>query len=281
MVEKRPSDETAELMACLSRPEAGRVAQALVASDRASGPLARLSQPLLRDVLTFLSPSELGRLIGASALDLEQAVLYFSLVPVERQPLVLDELSAERRAHVKRMLHYPEDSAGALMTTAVFTMAETDSVQQAIEKFQRSQEELEAGFYLHVVDDTGRLMGVLSLRQLILCSPQRLLGECVGEQPVAVDALASRNDLAAVVDHYGFLSVPVSDDSGCLLGAVTVDRVIDVLPSQDDAATARCATPPLPATPQPRWQALRSLLSSTILKFGTSFMAALAVTLLA
>ena len=87
-------------------------------------------------------------------------------------------------------------------------------------------------YYVYVTDDDGRLVGVLSLRDLIVAKPDVSISEVMIKEPVAVGVLADQDEVAQVVAHYNLLAVPVVDDEGRLAGIVTVDDAIDtVLPT--------------------------------------------------
>jgi magnesium transporter len=123
---------------------------------------------------------------------------------------------------------YPEDSAGGLMTTEFLFMDENMTVAQAIQKIHESEEDL-ISFYIYVVNESQQLVGVLSLKQIILNRPQVLLKDIMNTHVLSVDLTTEQIEVAKIVEKYDFLSLPVVDASQKLVGLITVDDVIDVI----------------------------------------------------
>ena len=123
---------------------------------------------------------------------------------------------------------YPEDSAGILMYTDVFTLHEETKAIDAIAALQ-DQEEAEMVFYLYAVDNDGRLTGVVSLRDLVTTSSETLLEDIMSRKVHAVRPETDQEEVARIVSQYNFLAVPVVDSEDQLLGIVTVDDVVDII----------------------------------------------------
>jgi len=108
----------------------------------------------------------------------------------------------------------------------------TQDAAQTIDRLRELEPDAETIYYVYVTDDDGRLVGVLSLRDLIVAKPGVPISEVMIKEPVAVGVLADQDEVAQVVAHYNLLAVPVVDDEGRLAGIVTVDDAIDtVLPT--------------------------------------------------
>jgi len=103
------------------------------------------------------------------------------------------------------------------------------TVEDAINEIREAGDKLEAIFYLYVVDDTDKLQGVVSLRQLILAKPDTPLRELMATNPVAAKVTDDQEHVSALVAKYDYLSIPVVDENNVLVGVITVDDVIDVL----------------------------------------------------
>jgi Mg/Co/Ni transporter MgtE len=133
---------------------------------------------------------------------------------------------------VAQLLGYPEDSAGGIMTTEFVAIPETLTAIQTIERLRELEPDAETIYYIYVVDDYGRLTGVLSLRDLIVARPDAAVRDFMIPEPVAVGLLTDHEEVAQVVARYNLLAVPVVDDENRLAGIVTVDDAIDtVLPT--------------------------------------------------
>jgi Mg/Co/Ni transporter MgtE len=130
---------------------------------------------------------------------------------------------------VQELLAYPEDTAGGIMTTAYITVGAHLTTAGAIDLLRELEPDAETIYYVYVVDDEERLVGVLSLRDLIVAPPATPVADVMIDEPVAVGAYAKQDEVAEVVAHYNLLAVPVVDDDRRLVGIVTIDDAIDTV----------------------------------------------------
>jgi magnesium transporter len=137
-------------------------------------------------------------------------------------------LDRESKEEVETLLGYAPDSAGGIMTTEFFSLPHNLTVEEAIENI-RSREDVEMIFYLYLVDEAGRLVGVVSLRQLLLARAGAPLHSVMTRRVMKVTTDANQTTVAMLVDKYHLLAVPVVDADDVLVGMVTVDDVIDVM----------------------------------------------------
>jgi len=142
---------------------------------------------------------------------------------------ILALMEADEAAEVRDLLAFPEDSAGGLMTTELVAMPEGMTAAQAIERLRELEPDAETIYYVYVVDGDDRLVGVLSLRDLIVAQPDTTIAEVMIKEPVAVGVLEPAESVAETIAHYNLLAVPVVDDEGRLAGIVTVDDAIDTV----------------------------------------------------
>ena len=157
----------------------------------------------------------------------EQAYL-MGLVDEKYATSVIALFQAEEQEELEEMMAYPEDSAGILMYTDVFTLNEDTHAQDAIVALQ-DQEEAEMVFYLYAVDNEGRLTGVVSLRDLVTTPSDTMLKDIMVRKVHAVRPETDQEEVAQIVSQYNFLAVPVVDAEEQLLGIVTVEDVVDVI----------------------------------------------------
>jgi len=170
------------------------------------------------DILEEMSPDDAADLVA----DLSESARDEILALMER----------EEAAEVRELLGYPEDTAGGIMTTEFVAVPATLTAAETIDRLRELEPDAETIYYVYVTDDEGRLVGVLSLRDLIVAPPDTAISDVMIREPVAVGALADQDEVAEVVAHYNLLAVPVVDDDGRLAGIVTVDDAIDtVLPT--------------------------------------------------
>ncbi len=167
------------------------------------------------DILEEMSPDDAADLVA----DLSDGTREELLALMERDEA--EELGG--------LLAYPENTAGGMMTTEFVAVPADLTAGATIERLRELEPDAETIYYVYVVDADGRLVGVLSLRDLIVARPTTPIGDVMIEDPVTVDVLADRDDVAGVVARYNLLAVPVVDDDRHLVGIVTVDDAIDTI----------------------------------------------------
>jgi magnesium transporter len=138
-------------------------------------------------------------------------------------------MEADEAKELGGLLAFPEDTAGGMMTTEFVAVRADLTAGQTIERLRELEPDAETIYYVYVVDAGGLLVGVLSLRDLIVAQPSTPIGEVMIDEPVAVDVLADRDDVARIVARYNLLAVPVVDADRRLVGIVTVDDAIDTI----------------------------------------------------
>lgn len=178
------------------------------------------------DIFKELQPQDAATLI--SEMDSDDASYVLRLVPEENQQSFLQFVPKDELKEVEEMLHYPEDSAGSIMNTAYFAM-KADTTVKVATKLLHQTEHLDMVYYLYVIDDSQRLVGVLSLRQLILNAPEKQLSEIMAKDVISVSVTDTEDYAADLVDKYDLLALPVINENRRLCGIITVDDIIDVI----------------------------------------------------
>ncbi|MDT8396938.1 MAG: magnesium transporter, partial [bacterium] len=166
-------------------------------------------------------------------MDPDDKVSILEDVSDEARDEILNFLTQSETESIEELLQYPEDSAGRMMTPNYFALNEKVTVGDAILELQKKGEDAtEMVFYLYVVDRRNHLVGVCSLRQLLLVPPGTSIQRVMAKDVVSIDPETDQEDVARVVEKYDLLAVPVTDQENKLLGIVTVDDVIDVIRSE-------------------------------------------------
>jgi magnesium transporter len=142
---------------------------------------------------------------------------------------LLNLMKKEQQEEVRELLGYEEDSAGGIMTTEYVAIPRSISAEDAIQILRRTAPDAETVYYVYVVDQEGHLVGVISLRELIVAKPSEKIENIMRTNVISVNVETDQEEVANIVKKYDFLAVPVVDDFGELLGIVTVDDVIDVI----------------------------------------------------
>ncbi len=202
-----------ELVETLSAEDAAQIIQEMEPFDQVSL-FRQLSSERASSILKEMASDDAVDLLGE--LSTEEARILLQLV---------DEDALEYSG----LLKYPEDSAGGIMTTEYISLPADVPVEDAIRLLREIAPEAETIYYVYVVNQEGRLIGVLSLRDLIAASDKSLIREIMRSNVISVNAALDQEEVARVVSKYDLLAVPVVDDTDRLLGIVTVDDVLDVL----------------------------------------------------
>jgi len=150
-------------------------------------------------------------------------------LPVEKSDAVLEMMKKEGSEEVEGLLHYGDDTAGGIMVPDFIALREDTTARAAIESLQEEHLDVEMPFYLYVVDSNGKLIGVSSLRQLVVVPPNTPLKDFMTTDVFAVKTGMDQEEVAKIVARYDILAVPVVDDTNQLMGIVTVDDVIDII----------------------------------------------------
>jgi magnesium transporter len=181
------------------------------------------------EILETQDRSEVAELIVDLAAD--DRVDLLDLVAPNIFDEILPLLPSEERRETLRLGAYPEDSAGAVMTTEAAKLSESLTVREALDELSRQAEELETIYYLYIVDETDHLRGLVSARDLIsaIGKPQTTLGELMETDLVSADVLEDQEEVARKVARYDLLAIPVVDHEHRMLGIITHDDVIDVV----------------------------------------------------
>jgi CBS domain-containing protein len=183
------------------------------------------------EVLEGLAPERAADILEEMSPD-DAADLVADLADATREEL-LALMERDEAEELGGLLAYPEDTAGGMMTTEFVAVAADLTAGATIERLRELEPDAETIYYVYVVDAAGMLVGVLSLRDLIVAQPPTPIGEVMIDEPVAVGVLTDRDDVAGLVARYNLLAVPVVDAENRLVGIVTVDDAIDtILPAR-------------------------------------------------
>lgn len=151
-------------------------------------------------------------------------------LPPEEREAVLAEVAD--RSEVDRLLRYPEDTAGGLMTTEVVAVRDDATLAEALEEVRRQSEESDDLYQIYVVDNAGKLRGVVPIARLVVAGPGRRVAEVMQPAQPTVRPEQDQEHVARLMARYNLAAVPVIDSEGRLLGRVTFDDVIDVVEAE-------------------------------------------------
>jgi magnesium transporter len=130
---------------------------------------------------------------------------------------------------IKDLLHYDEYTAGSIMTTEFIAIHSNQTIRSAMQILRKEAPEAETIYYIYVIDETEKLAGVISLRDLIISNEETMISEIMYDRIVSVSVGDDQEAVARTMRDYNFLAIPVVDFQGHLLGIITVDDIIDVI----------------------------------------------------
>jgi magnesium transporter len=218
--------DMALLFSELGASEGAKFLALIVGQKRAAEVVALLPTGFVEVLLTHLTDQALQTLLNTAPAD--EAAEILKLLGEERRAVLLPTLLEATRSRIENLLAYPKGSAGAIMTPEFLAITQDQTVDDAI-RIVRARPDLEAGFYVYVVDAERRLVGVISLRQLVLANPAQALARLMTTEVVSISPSASQEEAAQLTAAHDFLALPVVDETRHLLGIITVDDVVDVL----------------------------------------------------
>jgi len=177
-------------------------------------------------LLATRSADEIAKL--AQEIPSDDAAALIDYLPEELSSAVLDLMRPKESGVVENLLEYAEQTAGRIMNPHVFALNEELTVGEAITELQTNRD-VEMVFYLYVVDDRRHLVGVVSLRRLLLVSPETPLKRIMTADLMSARVDMDQEEVARQVASYNLLAIPVVDEENKLVGVITVDDVIDVI----------------------------------------------------
>lgn len=199
----------------------------LLSKQQAVEVYEHLSTEIQQSLIEEFKDSELLEIVNSMAPD-DRAGLFDELPPrlVRR---VLAQLSPEERQATSQLLGYQPGTAGRLMTPEYIALKQNLTIKQASDRIRQLARDREVSYYTYVVDEQRRLMGVASLRDLLLAEPDQLLGDVINADVVFAQTDTDQEEVARSIQRYDLVALPVVDRDRTLVGVVTVDDAIDIL----------------------------------------------------
>lgn len=249
IIDKTLPADISPVLPLLLEEDRKRILSLLIEAGKAARALFELDETDLNEILESLDDPTFASICSSSAPDDAADLLDF--LDEDRRARILEMLGATQGARLESLLEGEEETAGSLMNTEFLALDEDVTVAQAIESI-RQYPRKESFFYVYCVDADQHLVGVLSLRSLILANATLALRDIMVQSVVRTQIDSSPEEVAQLVSKYDLLSIPVVDTQNRLVGVVTVDDVLDVIQEQAEedllhlagvAASERVTTP--------------------------------------
>ncbi len=216
----------AEFISPLTREEIWQLLK-MVDPDLRAEIFSHLDLDLQIQLTESLSRQELAELISEMSPD--DRVDLLKKLPEELKETLLPAIAQAEREDIRRLSSYPEGTAGAVMTSDYATLPPDINVKEALEKLRKEAPDKETIYYCYVVDDDRRLLGFVSLKDLILARPDTLVKEIMNKDLIYAHVLEDQEEVARKIQKYDLIALPVVDDNHALVGIITYDDAMDIL----------------------------------------------------
>jgi magnesium transporter len=194
--------------------------------------LVEIEAPVQESILDDLDNEAISEIV--QELDSDDAADLVGDLPAERAKQIIETVEDEVSEDLEKLLPYPEDTAGGIMALEFVAIKAGDTVQEAINTIREKREEVQNVYYLYVVDDFYKLVGIISLKDLVLEHPQRRVGEIMNPEVISVDVNTDQEEVYHLVKKYDLVTVPVVDEHHRMVGRITHDDIIDVIEEEAD-----------------------------------------------
>jgi len=233
----RPAD-LADLIEHLDREERLFIFD-LLEPEGAGDVLVEIEPPVQGSILSTLDNQALSSIV--QELDSDDAADLVGDLPKERAQEIIGSLEDDVTEDLKKLLPYEDDTAGGLMALEFVAVKASATVQEAIDRIREKAEDVENLYYLFVMDDEDKLVGVVSLKDLVLASPDTPVSRIMNPEVISVHVNRDQEEVALLFKKYDLVSLPVVDDAYRLVGRITHDDIIDVIEDEADEDIALMA----------------------------------------
>jgi magnesium transporter len=225
LADLRPAD-IADILEQLDAEEAGAMLERLD-PETAADTLNEVMYPLQSEILSELDPERASDLL--EMLPPDDAADILADIPREEAERLLSLMPVSESQPIRDLLRYGAKTAGGIMTPEVIALAQDLTVEETLAYLRQHSEHLEMIYYLYIVDAERHLLGIVSLRALVVAEPGKQLKDLMDENVLRVRVEADQEEVAHIIARYDLLGLPVVDSADRLVGLVTVDDVIDVI----------------------------------------------------
>ena len=195
--------------------------------EKAAEVLDELEPEMQLDIINSLPEKEKEKVIREMSVD--EIVDLLQVLPENKVEKILEKLPIDDLENIKGLLLLSHDSAGGIMTTEYVYIPQDTTIPEAIEMVRKFGRHAETIYYLYIVDENHKLVGVLSLRELISAQRDLLVKDIMHKKVVTVNVDDDQEIAVKTINKYSLLAVPVIDADGRLMGIITVDDALEVL----------------------------------------------------
>ena len=205
----------------------------LIEEEKSAPVLVELEDDTLEEILSDLTAKEIAEEV-IDNLESDDAADVIGKLPQNKKEEVLALIEdIERASDINDLLTYPEDTAGGLMAKELIKVNENWTTIQCLKEMRKQAEDLKEVYTIYVVDDNDKLLGILSLRKLLLIEKATAIKDIIFTDIISVKATEDDEHVANIMSKYDLIALPVVDDLNRLIGRITIDDVMDV--AKDEA----------------------------------------------
>ena len=215
----------------------------ILPKDLAAETFVEMDSDVQETLICLLNDRELRAVMDELFLD--DTVDIIEEMPASVVKRVLAQSDSETRAYINEILKYPKDSAGSIMTIEYVALRKTMTVEEAFARIRKTAIDKETIYTCYVIDDTNKLIGLVTAKDLLLAKPSKTMEEIMQENVIYAHTEDDKEEVARTISDYGFLALPIVDRETRLVGIVTVDDAMDVLQSEntEDISKMAAVTP--------------------------------------
>ncbi len=199
----------------------------ILPKELASDVFVEIDSDLQETLIKAFTDKELKAVIDDMYLD--DTVDIIEEMPANVVKRILKNSTPEDRKQINQLLEYPEDSAGSIMTTEYISFSPSTTIESAFDKIRRTGVNKETIYTCYVVDRKKRLVGAVSVKDMLLAEKSAIIADVMDSNAVVVNTLDDKENVALMFSKYDKLALPVIDKEGCLVGIITVDDAVDVI----------------------------------------------------
>ncbi len=199
----------------------------LLPKDIAANVFSYIDIDLQQDIIFKLTKKEQIDII--ENLYTDDAVDLLDELPSNMVKKILSNVGKQTRSDINKLLNYPDNSAGSIMTTELIDLKENITVHEALNKIRKKIDELESIETSYVISSDRILKGYVSLKEIISSTPNRKIKNIMDDNVISVNTLTDQEEVASIMKDYDLNSIPVTDSEHRLVGIITVDDIIDII----------------------------------------------------
>lgn len=203
----------------------------LLTKDNAAEAFSYMDSDLQEHIIKSISDNEIRNIVDEMYID--DTVDFLSELPANLVTRVLKNADESKRKLINQFLNYPDNSAGSIMTIEFVQFHEDMTVKRAMEQLRATGVDKETIYNCYVVNSKRVLMGIIPLRTLILAKDDEIVKNLMEDRVISVSTLDDQEEIAEIFKDYNFISLPVVDKEGRLVGIITVDDIMDVIDQEN------------------------------------------------